>query len=99
MHAKSSRAWSVRSVVFDLDGLMIDTEPIFEESARRLLARRGRKPLPHVLQAMLGTPASQALQIFREQHDLPESVADLASECSQLFYELLGHEPVPLMRG
>ena len=44
----------IRSVVFDLDGLLIDTEPIFEESARRLLARRGLTVLPHVLQAMMG---------------------------------------------
>jgi HAD superfamily hydrolase (TIGR01509 family) len=78
---------------------MIDTEPIFEESARRLLARRGQTPLPHVLQAMLGTPARQALQIFREHHFLHESVEELASECTQLFYEVLGQEPVPLMPG
>ena len=72
----------IRSVVFDLDGLMIDTEPIFEESARRLLARRERTPLPHVLQAMMGTPARDALKLFAEAHGLCETVEELRMESS-----------------
>jgi HAD superfamily hydrolase (TIGR01509 family) len=91
--------WSIRSVVFDLDGLMIDTEPIFRESSRRLLARRGLMPEQRVFQKMLGTPSRQALQIFREHHVLPESIEELAIESSQLFYEVLGEQPVPLMPG
>jgi HAD superfamily hydrolase (TIGR01509 family) len=99
MSATNPNPWSIRSVVFDLDGLMIDTEPIFEESSRRLLARRGLLPEPRVLQRMLGTPARNALEIFRAHHALPETVEELSIECSQLFYEVLGEAPVPLMPG
>ncbi len=91
--------WPVQSVVFDLDGLMIDTEPIFEETARRLLARRGQTPAPLVLQAMMGTPARQALALFREHHQLTETIDELAAESSQLFFEVLGQNPVPLLPG
>jgi HAD superfamily hydrolase (TIGR01509 family) len=91
--------WSIRSVVFDLDGLMIDTEPIFEESARRLLARRERTLLPQVLQAMMGTPARDALKLFGEAHGLCETVEELRVESSHLFAEVLGEEAVPLMPG
>ncbi|HEV3119279.1 MAG TPA: HAD family phosphatase [Gemmataceae bacterium] len=89
----------IRSVVFDLDGLMIDTEPIFEESARRLLARRERTLLPHVLQAMMGTPARDALKLFAEAHGLCETVEELRMESSRLFAEVLGEKAVPLMPG
>jgi pseudouridine-5'-monophosphatase len=89
----------IRSVVFDLDGLMIDTEPIFEESARRLLARRERTLLPHVLQAMMGTPARDALKLFAEAHSLRETVEELRIESSRLFAEVLGEKAVPLMPG
>jgi HAD superfamily hydrolase (TIGR01509 family) len=89
----------IRSVVFDLDGLLIDTEPIFRESARRLLARRNLVPDPAVLASMMGRPGAQALQILREHHQLPESVAALAGEGAELFYEILGQEPVRLMPG
>jgi HAD superfamily hydrolase (TIGR01509 family) len=91
--------WSVRSVVFDLDGLMIDSEPLFEESARRLLARRGVALQRPVLRAMMGSPARQALQVFRDGHGLTETVEELRIESSQLFHEILGEERVKLLPG
>jgi HAD superfamily hydrolase (TIGR01509 family) len=91
--------WSVRAVVFDLDGLMIDSEPIFRETARRLLAQRGLTPALEILQAMMGTPARDALQILRAHHGLTESVEELSVETSRLFYEVLGEERAPLMSG
>jgi HAD superfamily hydrolase (TIGR01509 family) len=94
-----SSRWSIRSVVFDLDGLMIDTEPIFEESARRLLARRDRTLLPHVLESMMGRPGRDALKLFRAAHALSETVEELRIESSQLFAEVLGDAAVPLMPG
>ena len=91
--------WFVRSVVFDLDGLMIDSEPLFEESARRLLARRGVALQRTVLCAMMGSPARQALQVFRDGHGLTETVEELRIESSQLFHEILGEERVKLLPG
>jgi HAD superfamily hydrolase (TIGR01509 family) len=91
--------WEFRSVVFDLDGLLIDTEPIFEEAARRLLAERGLASDPLVIRAMMGMPARDALGLFRAHHGLPETVAELAAESSRLFYEVLGEQPVPLLPG
>jgi HAD superfamily hydrolase (TIGR01509 family) len=99
MPPQSLMPLSVRSVVFDLDGLMIDSEPLFEESARRLLARRGIALQRPVLCAMMGTPARQALQIFRDGHGLSETVEELRTESSRLFYEILGEEPVRLLPG
>jgi HAD superfamily hydrolase (TIGR01509 family) len=89
----------VRAVVFDLDGLMLDTEPIFQETARRMLSRRGLASEPRVLQIMMGMPARQALGHFRTHYCLPESVEELAVESSRLFYEVLGQAPAPLMPG
>jgi HAD superfamily hydrolase (TIGR01509 family) len=91
--------WSYRSVVFDLDGVLVDTEPIFEEAARRQLSRRGLVWEPAVAQAMMGTPARQAFEFFRRYYDLSESIADLMAESSEVFYAVLGQEPAALMRG
>jgi HAD superfamily hydrolase (TIGR01509 family) len=99
MPASPPPPWPVRSVVFDLDGLMIDTEPVFAEVERRLLVRRGLTPDPEVLRAMMGTPARQALQLLREHYRLSETVADLDAECGRMFVELVGAEPVPLLPG
>jgi HAD superfamily hydrolase (TIGR01509 family) len=89
-----------RAVVFDLDGLMVDTETVFEQAATSLLARRGLPPLaPDVLRHMLGRRSEVGFDFFREFYHLPESVADLIAECRELFYAAVGDRPVPLMAG
>src|SRR5262245_43683133 len=97
--SQNGPAWNVKAVVFDLDGLLIDTEPIFAEASRRMLARRQLSFEPPIIQAMMGMPALRALAIFREYYRLPESVDELMKESSAVFYEVLGQEPAPLMLG
>jgi HAD superfamily hydrolase (TIGR01509 family) len=91
--------WTFRSVVFDLDGLMIDSEPIFHETACRLLARRGCTPIPSVIQSMMGMPGRPALSLLRDGHGLSATEEELIAETSQLFYELLGQRSIPLLPG
>jgi HAD superfamily hydrolase (TIGR01509 family) len=97
--SQNGHAWNIKAVVFDLDGLLIDTEPIFAEASRRMLARRQLSFEPAVIQAMMGMPALRALALFREHHRLPESVEELMKESSAVFYEVLGQEPASLMPG
>lgn len=95
----AEESWPIRAVAFDLDGLIVDTEPIFAEAARQFLARRGRQPLDAVIRAMIGQPARQAIPLFRERHQLAESDERIAAEMADLFYAILGHEPAPLLPG
>jgi HAD superfamily hydrolase (TIGR01509 family) len=97
--SQNGLAWNIKAVVFDLDGLLIDTEPIFAEASRRMLARRQLSFEPSVIQAMMGMPALRALALFRKHYRLPESVDELMKESSAVFYDVLGQEPAPLMSG
>ena len=88
------------AVAFDLDGLLIDTEPIFAAAVRRFLDRRGLDyDAEFIHHAMMGTPASQSLPRFREHFRLPEALEDINEECTELFFEVLGDQPGPLMPG
>lgn len=91
--------WPVRGVVFDLDGLLVDTEPIFEEAARRMLARRGKTLTQDLAQAMMGSPAYQVFPLLQQHYALTEPVADLVAESMALFYDLMGEQPPPLLSG
>jgi HAD superfamily hydrolase (TIGR01509 family) len=89
-----------RAVVFDLDGLLIDSETIFERAAASLLAHRGLPPLaPEVLRHMLGRPAAVGFVYFREFYDLADSAADLLAECRRLIFAVIDESGVPLMPG
>lgn len=92
-------AGPVRAVAFDLDGLLIDSEPLFAEAARRLLAPRGLSLAMDVWRALMGTPARQAILRFRQGHGLQESVDDIAEEYRRSLLAVLGEAPVPLLPG
>jgi len=90
--------WSVEAVAFDLDGTLVDTEPIFSEAVRRLLARRGIDFDAAFMASIMGTPAAEALPRFCARFRLADPAA-LAEECRELFADLLGARPAPLMPG
>jgi len=92
-------AWTYRSVIFDLDGVILDTEPIFQEATSRLLETRGQRADAGVLQRMMGMPGRQALELLRAHHKLADPIGELAIECSRLFYEVLGQDHAALMPG
>src|SRR5262249_50010625 len=89
----------VRAVVFDLDGLLIDTEGVFTEAARRLLERRGRVLEAEFMASIMGTPGRDALPRFRDRYGLTESLDALAAEYKGLFVDVLNGGPPPLMPG
>jgi HAD superfamily hydrolase (TIGR01509 family) len=78
---------------------MIDSEPLFAEAARQLLARRGRELDLAALRGMMGTPARQALALFQEHYQLTDSIEELAAESRELFFAILDQRTIPLLPG
>jgi HAD superfamily hydrolase (TIGR01509 family) len=89
----------VRAVVFDLDGLLIDTEPVFVEAARRLLARRGLELDARFMTTIMGVPGRDALPRFRDHFGLVVALDELADEYRREFIAALHGGPPPLMPG
>jgi HAD superfamily hydrolase (TIGR01509 family) len=89
----------VRAVVFDLDGTLIDTEWVFTEAARRLLAGRGLAFDAVFMAEIMGTPARDSLPRFRERFRIVESVEAVADEYKRFFFEVLQSDVAPLMPG
>src|SRR5437899_1937487 len=79
----------IRAVVFDLDGLMVDSESLFFQVAERLLARRGREFTHELMRRMLGLRGPEGLLLMKTEHGLEESSDALAEESRQLFYDLM----------
>jgi len=86
----------IRAVVFDLDGLMFNTEDIFNEVGRLVLARRNKEMTRELLQQMMGRRAPEALQLMIDFHDLTDSVPGLIDETRTLFTELAADRLAPM---
>lgn len=77
------------AVVFDLDGLMFNTEELYQHAGAEILRRRGKEFEAELLDAMMGRPASVALQLMIDHHQLTSTVDELAAETDELFIGLL----------
>jgi HAD superfamily hydrolase (TIGR01509 family) len=87
-----------RAVVFDLDGLMFNTEELYQQVGGEILRRRGKSFEADLLDSMMGCPASVALQMMIDWHRLDSTVEELATETDQLFASLLD-DRLDLMPG
>jgi HAD superfamily hydrolase (TIGR01509 family) len=69
---------SVRAVVFDLDGVIIDSEEVWEEVRRGYVAEHGREFLPDTQQRLMGMSTPEWARYLAEDVGLgvpPERVA------------------------
>jgi HAD superfamily hydrolase (TIGR01509 family) len=80
-----------RAVVFDLDGLMFNTEDLYQDVGTEMLRRRGKTFDAELLDGMMGRPANAALQLMIDYHQLDCTVGDLIVETDSLFADLLEH--------
>ena len=87
----------IRAVVFDLDGLMFNTEDIFNDVGRLVLQRRGKEMTRELLQQMMGRRAPEALGLMIEFHGLTDdTVGGLLDETRTLFTELAVDRLAPM---
>lgn len=79
----------IGAVVFDLDGLMFNTEDVFYHAGTELLRRRGHEMTPEVMNVMLGRRPHEAFQSLKELLGLTEAIDILLAESRSIFSEVL----------
>jgi pseudouridine 5'-phosphatase len=79
----------LRAVVFDLDGLIANTEDLYEKAGETVLARRGRTYDAPLREQMMGRPVADALQIMIECHALSDPLEKLMCECKDEMLALI----------
>lgn len=84
------------AVTFDLDGLMFNTEELYQEVGGAILARRGKQITGELLNEMMGRKSNIALQLMIDWHELEETVEQLAAESAEIFGGLLPRRLAPM---
>jgi len=84
-----TRSSRIEAVTFDLDGLLVNTEELYQHVGSELLRRRGKAFEPDLLDAMMGRPQKVSLAIMIEWHGLADTVEMLAAETGEIFVSLL----------
>ena len=86
----------ISAVTFDLDGLMFNTEMIYGRVMRQLLEKRNKPFQQELLDQMMGRPGIIALGIFRDWHNLEETIEDIYADSDTIFLDILDRELAPM---
>jgi HAD superfamily hydrolase (TIGR01509 family) len=86
----------LRAVTFDLDGLMFNTEELYQEVGGMLLARRGKQFTGELLDKMMGRKSNVALALMIEHHQLDATPEQLAAETAEIFGGILPGRLAPM---
>jgi HAD superfamily hydrolase (TIGR01509 family) len=87
---------AIQAVVFDLDGLMFDTEALFFRVASEMLRARGKVFTVDIMRAMIGRQPAASGLAFQTLAGLDEAPDALMSEAKGRFEALLDTEVRPM---
>ena len=83
----------IRAVAFDMDGLIFNTEEVFNIAATQMVVdRRGLEMPPTMFKNMMGRRANESIGVMQSMCGLTESIEALQVEAWDLFFELLDQQ-------
>lgn len=87
----------IEAVALDMDGLLLNTEDLYQEVCQTLMARRGKRYDEEVRRKMIGLPARLAFGVLIELGGLKDTWQQLQEETDALFEGILDSrlEPMP----
>jgi len=79
----------IKAVIFDVDGVIVDSEPLHYLSEKEMLSRRGVDLLPSDVKEIVGRTEREGMEYFRERFRLKDSVKQLYEEKQRIYKRML----------
>lgn len=80
---------TVEALIFDMDGLLVDSEPLAEAAMRAFLARYGHEPRQEVQGQLLGRRLPEAVALVAEAYRIDVPYERLLTEYDQMRLDAL----------
>ncbi|PKP44212.1 MAG: hypothetical protein CVT96_02565 [Bacteroidetes bacterium HGW-Bacteroidetes-13] len=88
-----------QTVIFDMDGVIIDSEPLHYISQKKLTDKLGFSLTETQAQQFIGTSSKNMWQILKTQYELPYSVEELMEMGLESYFDILDQTPVEPIAG
>ena len=82
--------------IFDMDGTLIDSMPMWRGLGRGILLRRGIQPRPDFHETMKPLTMREGCAYCKTAYDLPESTAEIIEECFGVVRDFYRTQAAPL---
>ena len=89
---------TVEAVVFDLDGVILDSELLWDEARRELARAHGRPWPPEATRAMMGMSAPEWSRFLHDEAGVPDEPDAINRDVVERMLEAYRHE-LPLLPG
>ena len=86
------------AIALDMDGLLLNTEDLYEEVGQILMSKRGKPYREEVRKKMIGLPAPKAFGVLIANEGLQETWQELLKETEEIFEGIL-EERLQTMEG
>lgn len=87
-----------RAVIFDLDGLLIDSEPYWEKADAELFKRHQIAYTPEINKQIMGMTPREIVNVYRQKYGFIQTPEELLKERQDLLYGFL-LENLQIMEG
>ncbi|MBU2526688.1 MAG: HAD family phosphatase [Bacteroidetes bacterium] len=89
----------VKTVIFDMDGVIIDSEPLHEIAQKKFMQSLGFSITPDEKQAFIGTSSKNMWQKLKAQYGLHPSVEELSEMNLEVYFEVLDQTDIEPIAG
>src|SRR3954447_20091376 len=86
----------IRAIIFDMDGLMIDSETLYWAAGRTVAARYGKTVQNGTLGRMMGRKPIESMRVFATEVGLSADPAALLAERDSIVFEQLKQSVTPM---
>lgn len=86
----------IKAVIFDVDGLMFDTEPLFSKVQVSIAEKRGKIFTPEIKHKMMGTKQIDGVKILLNELGIKENPETVLQEYVDSYKELIKKEIQPM---
>lgn len=87
-----------KAVLFDFDGLIVDSEPIYVDANKRFLTERGINDFS-IIEKIFGMRAEETFQLMKETFNLEGSIEELMNIRNSYILEDFANGKLKLMSG
>ena len=77
------------AIIFDMDGLLVDSEVVWQIAETDLIAARGHVYTEEVREKIIGMRLDEFLVILRDEYQISDTVEELCEELTQRMVELI----------
>jgi len=86
----------IRAIIFDMDGLMIDSETLYWAAGRAVAGRYGKTVQDETLGRMMGRKPIESMRVFATEVGLSADPAALLAERDAMVFEQLKQSVTPM---